>query len=506
MTAVVVVWASIATLLNGYKWLLVAQKEHYIPGRTTAMARQWARSRATNLLVLALVVVSAVGGAAFTSSWLASLSLLLSVLWPIGLPILIGTHIVWTRRMTRLAATFGAVSAVYLVSALMLANSETACLASLASPLMVDLSALLVRPLEKHMARPFVESAQAKLAATKPTLVAITGSYGKTTTKAYTAHILSSRFNVMASPSSYNNLLGLSRAINERMMTGTEVVVAEMGTYGPGEIREMCRAFPPDISAITVIGEAHLERMKTPEAILAAKSEITENAPTIALNTDDSRLKDLGLHLQKMGRSVYECSARSILPAGVSVVEFEEFWTVIASGTEVCRVPTPPGGHPSNLAVAVGISLAAGCTETEISVALKSLPGVQHRFEPSVTDAGILVFDDTYNSNPKGAEAAVNAASEARRPDGTLFVITPGMMELGPSQYSRNREFAKQIAEIPTAELIVVGRTNRKALFEGSGGRAQFTDNRGDASRYVWSLARPGDAVLFENDLPEYYP
>ena len=78
--------------------------------------------------------------------------------------------------------------------------------------------------------------------------MAITGSYGKTTTKVYLAHLLHGSSTVVASPASFNNRAGLSRAVNEHLVPGTEVFVAEMGTYGPGEIAELCRWCPPRTS------------------------------------------------------------------------------------------------------------------------------------------------------------------------------------------------------------------------------------------------------------------
>ena len=84
--------------------------------------------------------------------------------------------------------------------------------------------------------------------------------------------------NVVASPASFNNRAGLARTINEHLAPGTDVLVAEMGTYGPGEIRDMCRFVPPDIAAITAIGPVHLERMRSEDRITEAKSEIFERA------------------------------------------------------------------------------------------------------------------------------------------------------------------------------------------------------------------------------------
>ena len=73
-----------------------------------------------------------------------------------------------------------------------------------------------------------------------------------------------------------------ARAVNEQLTPGTDVFVAEMGTYGKGEIAELCRWCPPSIAVITAIGPVHLERFKTEEAIVEAKAEITTTAHTVA--------------------------------------------------------------------------------------------------------------------------------------------------------------------------------------------------------------------------------
>ena len=82
----------------------------------------------------------------------------------------------------------------------------------------------------------------------------------------------------MATPASFNNRAGLARAVNEHLAEGTEVFVAEKGTYGPGEIADLCRWCPPDIAVITAIGPVHLERFGSEDRIVAAKAEIIEQA------------------------------------------------------------------------------------------------------------------------------------------------------------------------------------------------------------------------------------
>ena len=117
--------------------------------------------------------------------------------------------------------------------------------------------------------------------------IVLGGSYGKTSTKGYLAHLLAGRYSVVASPRSFNNRAGLARTVNELLVPGTDVLIAEMGAYGPGEIAELCRWLPPEVAVITAIGPVHLERFKSLDRTLAAKAEITVGAETVVLNVDD---------------------------------------------------------------------------------------------------------------------------------------------------------------------------------------------------------------------------
>ena len=189
-----------------------------------------------------------------------------------------------------------------------------------------------------------------------PTVVAITGSFGKTSTKQHVAHLLAGSRTVVASPASFNNRAGLARAINEQLLPGTDVFVAEMGTYGQGEIAELCRWCPPSIAVITAIGPVHLERFKSEEAIVAAKSEITETAHTVVLNVDNPHLAALADRLAAAGtKSVVRCSAVDTA-ADVCVEAARGVATVYLGGTVVGSDVTP-----SRVGAADQSGLRPGC-------------------------------------------------------------------------------------------------------------------------------------------------
>jgi UDP-N-acetylmuramoyl-tripeptide--D-alanyl-D-alanine ligase len=126
-----------------------------------------------------------------------------------------------------------------------------------------------------------------------------------------------------------------------------------------------------------------------------------------------------------------------------------------------------------------------------------------------IADAGYVVLDDTFNSNPAGARRALEAL-ELEAPDGRRVLVTPGMVELGRVQHDENAAFAEAAAQV-ASHVVVVGRTNRVALVEGctravSPPQVKLVATRDVAVAWVRSNFGPGDAVLFENDLPDHFP
>jgi UDP-N-acetylmuramoyl-tripeptide--D-alanyl-D-alanine ligase len=298
ISAVIPAAAGAAIAAADFRWLRVMQREHYIAGSCLATARRWARCRPPNAALAALT--AAAGLASLAQFWpvpgaVAAVAAVAAAagaaLFPAGLP-LVGRpqRLVWTPRLTRLAACCLALEA--LIAAGAAALGAPAALGALAAavPAVIDAGALLAAPLEALLARRYKATARATLARVAPRVIAVTGSYGKTSTKNHIRDLLSGVFEVVASPASWNNAAGLARTVNEYVTPATELLVAEMGTYGPGEIRAMCAWVRPEIGIITAIGPMHLERMKTLDTVTRAKSEILEGTRVAVLNVDDDRL------------------------------------------------------------------------------------------------------------------------------------------------------------------------------------------------------------------------
>jgi UDP-N-acetylmuramoyl-tripeptide--D-alanyl-D-alanine ligase len=511
-----IVLGAAAAVLSTARWLRVAQREHYIAPWVGVIEAIWLRTRplalvqwiVASLLTILALVGSGLGIANGTSPWQFVVGLpvafVILAFYPLGLSFRGRTStLAWTPRLRRLLVAwivvFGAATVLLAVGVGVVALAITLILA----PQLMDLCLAIMTPIEKRLSRKYLVSARKRLQQVRPKVVAITGSYGKTSTKGYVAHLLSGAFSTVASPASFNNLMGLSRAVNDRVVPGTEIFVAEMGVYGEGEIRELSQSFPPDIAAITTIGEAHLARMGSRETIFRAKSEITEKAGIVVLPVDDPLLVGLAEVCRAQGKTVITVSTNAETTADVVVADNTVTVALAGQKPETAPVTVSGVGHAVNLAVAVGIATALEVPLSQLTGRLASLPDSAHRAEVQQAASGVTIIDDTYNSNPVGAARAVQGA--AALADGNPFVVvTPGMVELGSVQRDRNRAFAAQVHDAG-GQLFAIGTTNRKALVYGAPDARLFA-RRELAVAAALDQAGERGVILYENDLPDHYP
>jgi UDP-N-acetylmuramoyl-tripeptide--D-alanyl-D-alanine ligase len=493
------------------RWLRVLQREHYDPTSMLRFLARWtspARSAKVRLpvslshvLILAMIVALALGqwdlfvvGAA-----------IYGLFCPWGLaPRGRTSTLDWTRRLRITAIVAGSLTVVAAgVGALAPQHLLIAAVMVLVVPHVLDLATRILRPYEERGAQRYVDQAVQRLQRIHPRIVAITGSFGKTSTKNYLSSLLAEEYGVVASPRSFNNRAGLSRAINENLDDGTRIFIAEMGTYGPGEIRELTSWCPPEIAVVTAIGPVHLERMGSLEVVEAAKREITERASTVVLNIDDSRLAAWPASLRAEGKRVITAGS-SNPEAEIRVTVESGRWSVVSGGVTAATIEEILGVQPTNLACALGAALALGVDAERIGDGLTRVRPVANRLNVATAPSGVVVVDDTFNANPASAAAALKVLS-ALGLSGRRVVVTPGLVELGREQYRENLRLGQLVGAM-AAELIVVGRTNAAPLAAGSATVLRNVARREEAVAWVRATLGAGDAVLFLNDLPDHYP
>ena len=512
-----------------FRWLRVGQREHYLAGSVTRFAWRWWRLHNINRLLLLLAIAATIG-AAF-NSWLALVVVAAALVGPLGLSHRgVTSKLAWTRRLLTIGFVTVALAAVALIITAAFDVSAVALAAvALVLPGLVDLSLLATKPIERILTRRWVHRARSKLDRIDPVRVAITGSYGKTTMKGYLRHLVSGTRSVMASPASFNNTAGLCRSVNEHLERGTEVFIAEMGTYGRGEIAAMVRWVQPSISVLTAVGPVHLERFGSLNTVVAAKTEIFATAATAIINVDLPLLEAEAARLEASGISVIRCStgqAGSDQASSTDQAPNQAGSADQASNKDdgrrhadvyVCpenillfgrelHAQLGPEALPINVACAIATAAVLGVSDEDITARLPTIPVPKHRRQLSVSNSGVTVVDDTYNSNPAGAAAALQMLADAEV--NRRVVVTPGMVELGSEQFKENSEFARASTTGVADDFLIVGRTNRTALMHGAHDGTAVVRQMKDltsAVKWVRENLQPGDGVLYENDLPDHY-
>jgi UDP-N-acetylmuramoyl-tripeptide--D-alanyl-D-alanine ligase len=435
--------------------------------------------------------------------------------------------LVFTARARRLFVVALAIPALVLVLAAIAvlagapawvaaaAGTVTAVLAIVGAPELLFAADIVVRPIQELDNRRFVRRARQKLAEIDPLVVGITGSFGKTTTKVCVAAVAELRGPAYATPASYNTFLGVVRAINEGLTARHRTLIAEMGAYRLGDVAELCDLVHPTIGVLTAIGPAHLERFGSLDAIEQAKGELAEGLPAngIYITTADD---------ERCLRTAERTQARVILfsAAGsdradltAEQIEMAEGTTrfVLRHGGEAVTVRSKLLGrhNVANLLAAAAVGVSLDLPLDAIGRALSRVTPPAHRLAPILNrQAGIVVIDDAYNSNPVGAAAALEvlAAHEAER----RLLVTPGMVELGDREDEENERFGTQAAAV--CDLVVLVGERRSRPIRAGLTAASFPDDRihvvansSEAEALLAKTTRRGDVVLFENDLPDLY-
>ena len=423
----------------------------------------------------------------------------------------------WTLALaipTALALA-GAVVTVVLAADLPFALATLLVIASVsAAPWLMCAANRALAPVQRRINARFEAAARAKLARIAPRVVGITGSYGKTTTKVCIGSVLEESMSTLITPASFNSYLGVIRTINEHLSDRHRAFVVEMGMYRKGDIEELCELVGPEIGVLTAIGPVHLERMGTIEAIADAKAELALALPAdghLVTNGDDPRCLEIAGRVSVdtllFGLENPDAQVRA---EAIQMVDGETRFELIigAERTEV-RAGLLGRHNISNLLAAAAVGHLCGMTIEQIGRGLRRVRPPEHRLQPIPNPgAGIVVIDDAYNSNPAGAQAALEVlrAHPAQR----RILVTPGMVELGDEEADLNEQFGRQAAGA-CDRVILVGPERTRPIAAGLAHEGfdpeaiTVVRDIGAATDVLRGLTRAGDVILFENDLPDMY-
>jgi UDP-N-acetylmuramoyl-tripeptide--D-alanyl-D-alanine ligase len=382
---------------------------------------------------------------------------------------------------------------------------------------------MLLRPVQRADNQRFLNRAQQRLRDVRPLVVGITGSYGKTTTKACVTAVLDLLGPSYPTPASFNSTLGVVRAINEGLQPQHQSFVVEMGAYRTGDVRELCELVHPRAGVLTAIGPAHLERFGSLDVTERAKGELADAIPAdgglFVTRADDERTLRVA-RTRAAGRVLLFAPApHPEADVWAEDVRMEEGRTRFAlvvragvAGPEEARAEVRArllGAHNvANLLAAAAVGVGEGLALADVARALGRVAPPDHRLAPIVNRAaGVVVIDDSYNANPEGAAAALEVLRD--HPAARRLLVTPGMVELGEREREENRKLGTLAAEVADVAILIGPRGEDVAEgMRAAGASAErilaFPDGPAAHAKLA-ELTRAGDVILFENDLPDVY-
>jgi UDP-N-acetylmuramoyl-tripeptide--D-alanyl-D-alanine ligase len=290
------------------------------------------------------------------------------------------------------------------------------------------------------------------------TVVGITGSVGKTSTKDLAAAALRSRRTV-ANPRSFNNELGLPLTL-ANAPEDAEVVILEMGARGPRHIALLCEVARPSIGVVTAVAEAHTEMFGDLDGVARAKGELIESLPstgTAILNGDDPRTRAMA-RLTQARSLLYGAggATHDIVADNISLdPELRPRFTVRSPWGTTEVVLEARGAHQAgNALAAIAVACVAGVSLADAVAGIAHAHLSPHRMELAHTPSGATILNDAYNANPTSMVAALRAlvAIPAER---HVAVLGP-MAELGADAPEKHRQIADLTRELGV-ELIAVG-------------------------------------------------
>ena len=337
------------------------------------------------------------------------------------------------------------------------------------------------------------------------TIVGLTGSSGKTTTKDMVAQLLTGLGPTIAPAGSLNNELGYPYTVL-KSTTDTRYLVLELGARGIGHIRDLCEVACPRIGIVLNVGVAHIGEFGSQDRIALAKGELVEALPAdglAVLNADDPRVAAMAARTGARVVLVGEAASASVRAAEVRLDE---------RGRASYTLVTPEGTAPVTLAVSgrhqVGNTLAAAAVARELGMSLSTLADALGRLRLVSTRRmdvfdradGVTVIDDSYNANPASTAAALRALTAMARGRRAIAVLGY-LAELGGYERTGHEEVGRLAAELGVDLLIAVGTTaapildGAAAVASWEGKSVQVTEQE-EAVALLREQLRPGDVVL----------
>lgn len=343
----------------------------------------------------------------------------------------------------------------------------------------------------------------------RASVIAVTGSNGKTTTREMIYQVIGRKFATLSSSGSFNNDIGMPLTLL-KLEKHHQWVVLELGMNHPGEIASLSAICRPNIGVITNIGTAHLEGLGSLDAIRDAKGEIFDNIRSdgfAVLNADDDQVLKLASQLKTRnynGNVVWfgvsdnaDVRARDVMESDAGL----EFTLTAAGRSHHVRLKTHGRFMVYNALAAAAVGNILGLNLTEIAQGLEKFRPVAKRMNIEHLKNGIHLIDDTYNANPVSMRMALMTLQSLKGENRGIFVAGD-MLELGSFSDTLHEQIGFQAASLGVAKMFITG-TFSPAMKKGAirAGLAEQQIFTGDKTQIIQALKsdiRKNDWILIK--------
>jgi UDP-N-acetylmuramoyl-tripeptide--D-alanyl-D-alanine ligase len=337
------------------------------------------------------------------------------------------------------------------------------------------------------------------------TMVGITGSNGKTTTKEMLASILRLAGPTLATRGNLNNHIGLPLMLTE-LVPEHRFGLLELGTSKKGDMDVLLKVLEPSVGLITNVGKDHLEFLETPEGVLAENRRLLDRLPdsgAAVINLDDPLLAAVKPSSSAKVITYGETAAAQVRAERiVPATRWTDFELHFPGGRAPVRIPVSGRFQVSNALAAAATALAMGITLDHIVNGLAAFTPAKMRMQISERPDGVVLVNDAYNANPSSVEASVASFCESFK-DRPRWLVLGDMRELGNIARREHLAMGQWLAKQPLERIFLYGRDTRFVLEGLKAAKTEATIDRFQKKRYLIealdrSLAKQRPAVLFK--------
>lgn len=351
-------------------------------------------------------------------------------------------------------------------------------------------------------------------------IIGIAGSFGKTTFKEMLSTILAEKYKVLKTPKNINTPLGIAKVIFKELYEKTEIFVVEMGEYYKGDIKGICDIAPPDISVVTGINEAHLEKMGSLQTITSTIFEIAENTKEngmVVINADSQPVaKQYKKYIDQRKTIFYSSGKNELSNFHVKNIHFHEesYQTSFdlfegESFIDTFKVGLLGGYAIGDFIGCLQIARKLNLPLDAIKKGLEKMKPVEHRLQPIHNkNTDVLVIDDSYNGNPDGVEEAIKVLGKFQKR--RKVYLTPGLVETAERKREIHYNIGKRLSDVANV-VVLIKNSVTPYIAEG------LKDSKFDDNKIIWfataqaahnsikDIVRTNDVILFQNDWPDNY-